>query len=54
MKKIYNTPALRAIEIDMQNIIANSLETNAEPVNVEGEDIKSLSRDNNSLWDAEW
>lgn len=55
MKKIYMQPNMRTIEIDTQNLIAESPEViKNEEVYVDGDDIVSLSRDNNNLWDQEW
>lgn len=55
MKKIYMQPNMRAIEIDMQNLIADSFQTFDEKVDIDGEgNISTLSRDNSNLWDDEW
>lgn len=56
MKKIYLEPRQRAIDIDMQNLIAESESIEAyseEEVIVEDGSIQSLARENN-LWDNEW
>lgn len=54
MKKVYKQPLLRAIYIDTQNLIAESLDTTDEEVIVdENDDIVSLSRED-SGWGSDW
>lgn len=49
-------PNMRAINIDTQNLIADSFKTtDEEDANVDSNgNIESLSRGNNNLWDQEW
>lgn len=55
MKKKYMQPKLRAIYVDTQSLIAESLITTEEEVNIDAENnIESLSREENKLWDNEW
>lgn len=55
MKKIYIQPRQRIVYLDTQNLIAASEKKviEDEEVEIEGEDINSLSREDN-LWDNEW
>lgn len=54
MKKIYIQPRQRIVYLDTQNLIAASKKViDDEEVEIEGEDINSLSREDN-LWDNEW
>lgn len=59
MKKTYIFPSQRSIQIDEQQMIAQTtgfnLDSNKTSNNQDGEDVGSLSRDANSgTWDNEW